>query len=59
MDFALISDIKGTPEVKNSRTKKAFLQSISDLIDECEASGAVFFDLILNTDISGGKKEEM
>ena len=55
MDLALISDLNGQPTIKNCRTKKAFLQKISDLIDECEANGATFFDLILNTDI---KKED-
>ena len=55
MDFALISDINGKLAVKNCSTKKAFLQKVSDLIDECEAQGATMFDLILNTDI---KKED-
>lgn len=55
MDFALISDINGKMAVKNCSTKKAFLQRVSDLIDECEAQGATMFDLILNTDI---KKED-
>ena len=52
MDFALISDINGKLAVKNCTTKKAFLQKVSDMIDECEAQGATMFDLILNTDIN-------
>ena len=52
MDFALISDINNQPAIKNCKTKKAFLQKISELIDECEAQGATMFDLILNTDIN-------
>ena len=55
MDFALISDLNGQQVIKISRTKKAFLKNISDLIDECEAKGVTFFDLILNAD---GVKEE-
>ena len=58
MDFALIADINGQPDVKTCHSKKVFLQKVSDLIDECEAKGAVFFDLILNTDIGNGKKED-
>lgn len=51
MDFALISDINGQLSVEHCRSKKAFLQKVSELIDECEAKGATMFDLILNTDI--------
>ena len=54
MDYVLISDLDGKLAVEKSKTKKAFLQKISELIDECEAKGATMFDLILNTDI---KKE--
>jgi hypothetical protein len=57
MDFALITDINGQLGVKSCRTKKAFLQKISELIDECEAKGATLFDLILNTDIGSETKE--
>ena len=52
MDLALISDLNGQLSVERCRTKKAFLQKISELIDDCEAKGAVMFDLILNTDIN-------
>lgn len=52
MDFALISDLNGNPEFAHCKTKKAFIQKVSDLIDECEARGATMFDLILNTDIN-------
>lgn len=52
MDFALISDINGKLAVKNCTSKKAFLQKVSELIDECTVRGATMFDLILNTDIS-------
>ena len=57
MDFALITDINGQLSVKACRTKQAFLQKISELIDECEAKGATLFDLILNTDICNENKE--
>lgn len=52
MDFALISDLNGQLLAERCRSKKAFLQKVSELIDECEASGATMFDLILNTDIN-------
>lgn len=55
MDFALITDINGQLAIKTCDTKKAFLQKVPELIDECEAKGATMFDLILNTDI---KKED-
>ena len=55
MDFALISDLNGQLSAERCRSKKAFLQKVSELIDECEANGATMFDLILNTDI---KKED-
>lgn len=55
MDLALISDLNGQLFVERCRSKKAFLKKISELIDDCEARGAVLFDLILNTDI---KKED-
>ena len=57
MDFALISDINGQLVAKSCKSKKAFLQRVSELIDECEAKGASMFDLILNTDIGEEKKE--
>ena len=52
MDFALISDNNGQLSVERCRSKKAFLQKVSELIDDCEAKGASMFDLILNTDIN-------
>lgn len=55
LDMGLIFDQDGQPTVKKAKSKKAFLQLISKMIDECEDKGATFFDLIVNTDI---KKEE-
>ena len=55
MDFGLIFDLNGQPEFQHCKTKKAFLQKISEFIDECEAKGATMIDLLLNTDI---KKED-
>lgn len=52
MDFALISDINGQLVAESCRSKKAFLQKVAALIDECEAKGATMFDLILNTDLN-------
>jgi hypothetical protein len=52
MDLGLIFGLNGQLEFKHCRTKKAFLQKISELIDECEAKGATVFDLLLNTDIN-------
>lgn len=51
MDFGLITSITGQPEFRHCKTKKAFLQQVSELIDECEAKGATLFDLLLNTDL--------
>lgn len=53
MDFGLIIyDVNGQPLFQHCRTKKAFLQKISDLINEYEAKGATLFDLLLNTAIN-------
>lgn len=56
MNFGLIYEINGQPVFCNRRSKKAFLQAISDLIDDCETEGATIFDLVLNTDVK--KTEE-
>ena len=55
MDLVLISDLDGQLSIERCRSKKAFLQKVAELMDECEAKGATLFDLILNTDI---KKED-
>ena len=58
MDFTLIADVEGRLSIKHCTTKKAFLQKISELIDECEEKGATLFDLIMNSDICGTIKED-